>query len=268
MIRFTMHINGQRRGGISLLEVLASIFVVSIGLLGILAVIPYGAFQMSKAHHAEYAANLLANAAEEIQVRNMIQGTPQVSSFVWFEPRGQKVATEHIFFASDDQWKEIMRGQDDIDDTSRRKKRPDASEEKSAVSSGKYTWFFTFRPPTDSKKKTAAVDVLACYNRVPGDDAFFSLPAGSFSVSRGGGTIALPDAQYMELLSQTKYVFVTWGEANQTEGGVWCKVVFLDKSMPESLKLIITGNVPNRNDLYLCIPSGVLYHKRLESVEI
>ena len=63
--------NSQQRG-ISLLEVLAAIFVVSIGLLGVLAVIPFGAFQVSKAQHAEYASNMLANAAEEIFIWDMM----------------------------------------------------------------------------------------------------------------------------------------------------------------------------------------------------
>jgi type II secretory pathway pseudopilin PulG len=71
---YIMRTKRQLHTGISLLEVLAAIFVMSIGLLGVLAVIPFGAFQVSKAQHAEYAANMLANAAEEIFLGEMVNG--------------------------------------------------------------------------------------------------------------------------------------------------------------------------------------------------
>jgi hypothetical protein len=58
--------------GMTLMEVIASMFIVSIGLLGILMVIPYGAFQVSKARNAEYISNMLAAAAQEIKITEWI----------------------------------------------------------------------------------------------------------------------------------------------------------------------------------------------------
>jgi len=311
------------RGGITLLEVLAAIFVVSIGLLGVLAVIPFGAFQVSKAHHAGYASNMLANAAEEIFIREMAK--PQAwgilgeevkggtllktapppedmaldcTKFIWVEPREMTdVPVEHIFFIgptfeSPDKWQEMMRGQDDLVYTSYDDKRPDfAGQNKKIQSSGKYTWFFTFLPevpnsftedlsevPLGMVNTSTDIDVLACYNRVPTDDEQVECNVSS---SFGGGRLesANIEAKHLELLAQTKYVFVTWEPEPSPQvvdevwcvmHGVWCKVVFVDKSDPAKPKIVVTTvtdkTLPSTVQVY--IPSGVLYHKRLKGVPI
>ena len=303
----------RRTSGVSLLEVLAAIFVVSIGLLGVLAVIPFGAFQVSKAQHAEYASNMLVNAAEEIFIRKMPQpiewGHPSLASggetvfvkvdppesstfnctkFIWVEPWGMRDPDYHIFcinsFVPLDKWDEVMRGQDDLDYTIHPDKRPELkfNKEGKPLSSGKYTWFFTYLPTTTETSKAAVllanvnspvvVDVLACYNRVASDDRQVSIPSERFVPANGGGTFTLPNTDYLELLTQTKYVFVTWGPPTQVAGGTWCKIVFVDKSNPVAPKLIVTGALPNRirenRFIQVYIPSGVLYHKRLEDVPI
>ena len=136
-------------------------------------------------------------------------------------------------------------------------------------------------------------DVLACHNRVPTEDVQVPIPSGNFSSSQGGGTFTFPNADHWERLSQTKYVFITWRtripvsvqvpEKNGDDwvwsrkpvrvgelGGAWCKIVFLDKSDPSKPKIVVTGNLPNvpRSDMHVYIPSGVLYHKRVERVPI
>ena len=274
------------RGGVSLLEVLAAIFVLSIGLFGVLAVIPFGAFQISKAQHAEYASNMLANAVEEVYIREMAKpagwgATPwNDAEFVWVEPRMPVIAEQpqHIFridesFNPDGYWTELMRGQDDLDYTVRDHQRPELKfkeENNKPLSSGRYTWFFTFLP--ESGEDDADVDVLACYNRVPEDDRQVSISSDSFTRSRSGGTFTLPNANHLELLTQTKYVFVTWGPPTQVAGGVWCRIVFLDKSNPSAPRIVVTGALPNRirdnRFMQVYIPSGVLYHKRVEGVPI
>lgn len=298
----------KRSSGVSLLEVLAAIFVVSIGLLGVLAVIPYGAFQVSKAQHAEYASNMLANAAEEIFIRSMpnpiewghsslasggenvfIKATPPENStfnctkFIWVEPWGMQDPPYHIFcinsFVPADRWDEVMRGQDDLDTVIYDDKRPELkfNKEGKPLSYGKYTWFFTYLPTTNDSSKNAvslanvdspvAVDVLACYNRVPSDDR--QVQPNGFLPSQDGGTFSFPNTALVELLTQTKYVLVTWGTPTQVEGGAWCKIVFLDKSTP---RIVVTGNLGaisgNITNIQIYIPSGVLYHKRLENVPI
>ena len=259
-MRITMRVKKQPQLGISLLEVLAAIFVVSIGLLGVLAVIPFGAYQVSKANHAEYAANMLTNAAEEILIREMAKlPTGDSTKFVWFEPYEINDPDNHIARFSEDGWQEIMRGQDDLEYTTYDNKRPDFEGKNGIKSSGKYTWFFTFLPAADE----VAVDVLACYNRMLDDDRQVSC---SFAASAGGGTFTLFDASHLEVLTQTKYVFVTW-ETSEVNGA-WCKIVFVDKNQSDP-KIIVTGELYDApQDVQVYIPSGVLYHKRLENVAI
>ena len=322
-----MQIKKQLQPGITLIEVLAAIFVVSIGLLGVLAVIPFGAFQVSKAQHAEYASNMLANAAEEILIREMAKpegwGLDNISSgvpaslvfeknsppedstlnctkFIWIEPREMFDPPNHIFcigatfrsakeISEDIQvsnlkdWAEWMRGQDDLVYTTYGDKRPDFTGQGGKIqSSGKYTWFFTYLPkvtgssvnleevPLDNLDKVD-VDILACYNRVPSDDKQIQC---EFTASLRGGTFTPgnTDADIVELLSQTKYVFVTWELNELVAGGSWCKIVFVDKSDPQKPKIIVTGALPDSADniyiYFVYIPSGVLYHKQLEGVPI
>jgi hypothetical protein len=122
---------------------------------------------------------------------------------------------------------------------------------------------------TDAVAPTVDVDILACYNRVPSEDQQVQC---TFTPSRGGGSFTSPSlAGHLELLTQTKYVFATWGTPEQVEDGVWCKVVFVDKSNRANPKIIVTTvtdkaipSDPNTVQVY--IPSGVLYHKRLEGV--
>jgi Tfp pilus assembly protein PilV len=271
--------------GITLLEVLAAIFVVSIGLLGVLAVIPFGAFQVSKARDAEYASNMLANAVEEIVIKKM--AIPSAwgetswdewndTEFVWCEPYEEIHSFTHIHHicspTSVEKWLEIMRGQDDLVYTSYADKRPDfAGQNDEIKSSGKYTWFFTFLPQTGEDK--ADVDVLACYNRVPSDD--MQAKPTDISLSPGGSRFAFsgPNANRLtERLSETKHVFVTWetdAAAGQVEGGTWCRIVFLDKSVSMKPQVVVTGNLRNaKNNIQVYIPNGVLYHKRVEDVPI
>jgi type II secretory pathway pseudopilin PulG len=263
----------QSHHGISLLEVLAAIFVISIGLLGVLAVIPFGAFQVSKARHAEYASNMLANAAEEIFVREMGKkswetATPQdYTKFVWCEPHPIPDPLVHISHVLVPDWQELMRGQDDLVYTTYDDKRPDFLQngEVKIQSSGKYTWFFTYLPMEE--EDSVAVDVLACYNRVPDDDV--QVQPSQFVASYRGGTFTFAGMNHLtERLADTKYVFVTWGPGTQVTGGAWCRIVFLDKSNPADPKIVVTGSDLSNGDLHVYIPSGVLYHKRLEEEKV
>ncbi|MCL2709337.1 MAG: prepilin-type N-terminal cleavage/methylation domain-containing protein [Planctomycetaceae bacterium] len=310
------------QNGVSLLEVLAAIFVVSIGLIGVLAVIPFGAFQVSQAKHAEYASNMLANAVVEIEIRELAKptkwGLPDLKSagedvfemagqsedttlnctkFLWIEPHNMFDPPQHIFCigalfgledGTNERWFELMRGQDDLKYKIEGNQRPvlQFHEDGKPVSTGKYSWFFTYLPEAESSytgpmdevplgnvERTVAVDVLACYNRVPTDDQQVEIPRNNFTLSQGGGTFTLlPNADILELLTQTKYVFVTWGPPRQVMGGAWCKIVFFDKSNASAPKVVVTGALPDRirwnRPMQVLIPSGVLYHKRVEGVPI
>ncbi len=57
------------RRGLSLLEVLAATFVLMIGLLGMIAIIPFGIYQVSRINQADYGGNLGRTAQQEVKIR-------------------------------------------------------------------------------------------------------------------------------------------------------------------------------------------------------
>ena len=64
-----IHAHAKNRRGLSLMEILAAVFVLMVGLLGVLAVIPFGLFQMSRINKADFGGNCGRAAIREIQVR-------------------------------------------------------------------------------------------------------------------------------------------------------------------------------------------------------
>ncbi len=61
------------RTGISLLEVLISMFVLAVGLLGLASMVPVGQFQVSQATHADFASSVgRGEAFKHIKVQDML----------------------------------------------------------------------------------------------------------------------------------------------------------------------------------------------------
>jgi len=121
----------------------------------------------------------------------------------------------------------------------------------------------------------AGMDILACHNRFSEDDVHVVIPSDGdrFTPSLSGGRITFPDDTHLELLTQTKYVFVTWGTNTAAHGGDWYKIVFLDKderSASREPSIVVTGNapLPTSNDIHVYIPSGVLYRKQVQNIPI
>ncbi len=88
-----------RRRGVSLLEVLISIFVLSIGLLGIAAMIPIGGSEIDKANQADRSAVLGRAALREVKVRRMLENwqssldNPSVEIQTWMPQGGWSLNT-------------------------------------------------------------------------------------------------------------------------------------------------------------------------------
>lgn len=61
----------RRRKGLSLFEVLAAVFVLMVGLLGVLAVLPFGIYQMSRVNKADYGGNCGRAALQEVKTRKL-----------------------------------------------------------------------------------------------------------------------------------------------------------------------------------------------------
>ena len=298
-------IHSALRRGISLMEVLASVFVIGIGLVGALAVIPFGAFQVSKANHADYCANMLRTAGAEIRVRNManpliwnsgVDDPLNCSLFIMFDPFAGAGNIDNpptmCRAALPVVWQEVMRGQDDLMYTlEETDSRPTWTPSGSATpfSSGKYSWFFTFKPepldtwggglssvPKNFVRPRVSVDVLACYNRSPGDpqkEQIVPIQTTSWNSLLSGATVTLDSWPPGLTLDGTKYIFVTWEmSAGSPVEGSWCRIVSRRFDL-------VTGNptvtlvgplppTPPMGSAQAFIVDGVLYHTRIDNVRI
>ena len=104
-------LNRRRRGGISLLEVLISVFVLSMGLLGVAAMIPLGKIAILKAAIADRSASCGVAGLHEARVRGMLNpnmwvdvlesgATPQaIVQNGWLDAR-QSFAIDPLFVAA------------------------------------------------------------------------------------------------------------------------------------------------------------------------
>jgi hypothetical protein len=300
------------------MEVLASMFVICIGLLGVLAVIPYGAYQTAKAKNAENTSWVLANAEKDLQTMGLAQmhtwkipSTIDLITTHSYQLDGTSISGQRYFLNHPTQadkrydcqtyllvdpfntgvttmdlvgyliphvrvvgagnngsggfdnlplWLERLSGQDDLVYTTHSDKRTDFSGQNNKIlSSGQYTWFFMFRPQFDDIPvspdpaggasqvgraidadvlTTADVDILGCYNRIPGEaktvyahyvayndlaDDYDPLFNGAAITFRSNSAEALD-------VSKTKYIFISWPRFRGTSTlhhveGCWCKII-------------------------------------------
>jgi len=67
--------NSVRRYGMTLIEIMIAILILSIGLLGVLAAVPFGAMQMNKMVEKDFVANTAKNAHQIIATNGWLQPT-------------------------------------------------------------------------------------------------------------------------------------------------------------------------------------------------
>lgn len=302
----------KNRHGISLMEVLASTFVIGVGLLGVLAVIPFGAYQIGKARDAEHCLNMLQSAEADLQIMGLAKpvnwnngnnvadnaGTTvydnsstnldtnrliMVDPFntanpTWFD--GNLRSRMHFIGANLDNpalWRERMRGQDDLDYTRIEDQRPDFSAQNNKVrSSGKYTWFFTFKPTSYNAGDTVDVDIIACYNRVPGiqdTERSVNIDNSDYAQYQNGARLKLTGSAEELDLKNAKIALITWG----SNSWCWCKIVNVTDYDGAAKYVIVVkksgDNLPNNtNNNFLnpkaFIVDGALYHHVANGVTI
>jgi hypothetical protein len=330
------------------MEVLASMFVICIGLLGVLAVIPYGAYQTAKARNAENTSWILDAAVKELDVMELAKpenwkitliggsvalqtnlaidndndpttlptGGTQIyynnttTSEQWldcsryfmvdpFDNAGTSDPSSHIYkvgvhFDNHSLFRDRMTGQDDLVYTIHSDKRTDFSGQNNKIlSSGQYTWFFMFRPEVKSSytpvdpnwltrvpwseiEETADVDILGCYNRVPGSDkeqAVLIIDPPPILYYGSSISVNIPSGDY-DLKNTTKYVFLSWSDIpNNRANGGWYKVINVIESTSSTYSVFLTfhGTTPptiGTDNLQMLIIPGVMYHKRVPNVTI
>lgn len=96
------HRRPARRTGISLLEVLISAFVITIGLLGVAALMPVGHLQTARGARADRAGAMSRMAFRDFKVRGMAQVGNWVSSngAAYSANNGQAVAIDPLYLAN------------------------------------------------------------------------------------------------------------------------------------------------------------------------
>lgn len=299
----------KTRHGISLMEVLASTFVIGVGLLGVLAVIPFGAYQIGKARDAEHCLNMLQSAEADLQIMGLAKpeiwndgltinsnggttiynGTTLsvLNHIIMVDPfnaastgpTGVHIMGANLGLNRNTRpiWQERMRGQDDLDYTRIEGQRPDFSAQNNKVrSSGKYTWFFTFKPTSYNTGDTVDVDIVACYNRVPGAER--NVAGTVDTLYAKGARVRMTGTAVEDLdLKNVKQVLVTWDSG---VGSCWAKVVnateyynngtnngkdviLIDNLLVNGLSSLSTGKSVN-----VMIVDGALYRKTVNGVTI
>ena len=303
------------------MECLAAVFVISIGLLGVLAVIPYGSYQIAKARKAEHTAWAVVSAIEDVQAMGLAKplywksgnsyGTiftydddddnkvlNPAGYFLMVDPHPLKdegmvkddsilpVVSSHVYrigcttgpdsetakfdiFGIKKRFKETMTGQDDLDYTTYAEgKRPDfEGQDNRQRSSGKYTWFFTFKPRILAGEWTTgsstAVDIIGCYNR--GGEKVISVYASAVTPTLNGLMVTLNGMPTGIEMKTVKQVLLTWGSSPSIDGA-WYEVINVlnTESTTPTLVLRGTGYDTSYGDLEILFIEGTVYHKPIQ----
>jgi hypothetical protein len=299
-------------------------FVICIGLLGVLAVIPYGAYQTAKARNAENTSWLLDAAVTDLEVMklawpenwkitqtgstrklqtNANNGTDVYETTTLLhcdryfmvdpfdsagtpDPIPPGGSVPHIYkvgvdFDNRPLFCDRMTGQDDLVYTTHSDKRTDFSGQGDKIlSSGQYTWFFMFLPTTSNATKTlvswtssephttADVDILGCYNRVPGNEQPVQ-PSTPVLYYNNSISVTIPLGNYD--FKNTKYVFLSWTIVADpyVEGG-WYKVLYVTEPTSSGQDVFLKPNgatfytgMRSETDFQMLIVPGVMYHKQV-----
>jgi hypothetical protein len=281
--------------GVTLMEVIASMFIICIGLLGVLMVIPYGAFQVAKARNAEYISNMLdAGAADlkitgivkdveddRIPIANITNTTPVPIKIIDPFVTHPNATISGIFDAiTISGGTEMLRGKDDLNYVLKEGGRTEIKNINGHENIGQYSYFVTMKPKTvtpDGDGTNAIItyttDLLGCYKRID-DDVASALTPGSPQYYSKAARFTIPSGTLD--FSTTKYVFITWRvttEAYPKIHGEWCRVVNAGTNNSGNQEITVLANefATERNadvDLtgsghQIFIFPGVMYHKRI-----
>ncbi len=184
--------------GMSLLEVLAAIGVLSIGLLGLAALLPIGRYTIAEATKADHAGNCGRTALRAVAIRHMLDSAPQGNAAFAIDPLGgatklggivsritpNPAQADLIFKATDDLIVQLPENMNPPQAIGKPTAAPDYK--------GDYTWFLTV-VPTPNSPTLFTVSVVVCFKRdLPPAEATASIAAtGFYDLGYGGGSVTL-----------------------------------------------------------------------------
>ena len=208
----------RRRRGMSLLEVLAAIGVLSIGMLGLAALLPIGRYTIGEATKADRSGDCGRAALRDVIVRRMLDSgnwtsKPTTPAFI-IDPRGfaaklgafagttvprislTGVNADAVFIATDDL---VVPMPEDAVDPGTKKPypvgRPQNLDLKGSASpldnAGSYSWFLSV-VPVDNNPNCFLVSVVVCFKREVAAEAERAVVVNDFyDAGIGGGSVVL-----------------------------------------------------------------------------
>jgi hypothetical protein len=220
---FIIH-HSLSRSGVSLMEVLISIFILSIGLLGVASLIPIGKLALIETNKSDRTGACGRAGLREVKIQRMLDyrnwspapatpdaaGSAKIGSFA-IDPLGPGSTsplggTNGISRCSlvGANAADIFRWKDDLVFKYSRDKTIGPQLLPGGLTyEGSYTWFATVTPATSeldiplSQKKLFNVSVVVCYKRVPGVDGekssgvTFPGVTGTPPIAYTGGSVTL-----------------------------------------------------------------------------
>jgi len=238
--------------GITLLEVLVTIFILSLGLLGVAALIPIGKFSMIETEKSDRTGTCGRAGLREVQVRRMldyrswspqIQGsaTPGVLIIdpLGYHSYGAALPFGGVFSRLTLSWitsldiaDQVFRWRDDLIFTlpsgGNRPIPPSAG-----ASEGNYSWFFTICPtPSDvsggvplALRRAYTVSVAVCHKRILTADHEHTAGVNFL----GAGTIQY-DADLGDIKSDNWVMLVGLSSSGSPVAAHWYRIVGMDKN--------------------------------------
>jgi len=238
----------RRRRGVSLMEVLISTFVLSIGLLGLASLLPVGRFAIVETGKADRAGACGRAGLRDVKVRRILDSNnwaaaPGTASFA-IDPLGAGLGTlgpldrislswpaaliDHVFVWQDDLVFHMPKNVNDRPSVMTGGLEPE----------GYYSWFVTVTPAPGeaalpaAQKQLFSVSVVVCYRRDL--DASGEQTAGAtISGGYGGGTVNL-DAPVE--IKEDEWIMLCDLASRQCH---WYRVVACGRSPTD--KLSVTG---------------------------
>ncbi|NQU25199.1 MAG: prepilin-type N-terminal cleavage/methylation domain-containing protein [Candidatus Nealsonbacteria bacterium] len=241
------------RHGLSLLEVLISIFVVSIGLMSLAMLIPAGAIAINEANKSDRSGACGRAAMRQIKVARMLDpnfwtDTDNLSNgpFV-IDPLGRWMEMPETFAGgllarlglsnvpNFDVADRVFRWQDDLSlnlpkDTELRS-WVNLDDNMDAISEGHYSWFMTVTPSAAEadlpwlQKSTFAVSVVVCHGRIFNVDNEIVRSAQFLGLGLGGGTVRLGAAPVSDNVEPKKIRTNQWIMLCDATQCKWYRVV-------------------------------------------
>ena len=252
------------RSGVSLMEVLISIFILSIGLLGVASLIPIGKIALVETNKSDYTGACGRAGLRDVKIRKMLDynnwspapatpdvaGSAQIGSFA-IDPLGDDgsgnlggtdgIPRCSLVFSGA---KDLFWWRDDLVFKYPKDKTLRPQLVSAGAFEGNYSWFVTVTPASSefdiplSRKRLFNVSVVVCYKRVPGTNGedssgvTFTGITGNPPIAYTGGSVTLAKALKFNVKENDWVMLCCKKGASSVSFCQWYRVVSAGRSSP------------------------------------